>query len=83
MHMLSCAVFRSVRYNTIKLMVVGSVEMGKTTLIKRLMKRGPTFRKPVSHCKLVDVNIWSYAGNSDTTINFITLDFTGKVHHEM
>jgi len=71
--------YRSVNYNTIKLMVVGSADKGKTSLIKRLAKRGPTFKKAVSHCKLVDVNVWNYSVTSDTTIKFITLDFTGKV----
>jgi len=71
--------YRSVNYNTIKLMVVGSANKGKTMLIKRLAKRGPSFKKAVSHCKLVDVNVWNYFITYDTTIKFVILDFTGTV----
>lgn len=76
--------FRSVNNRTIKLMVVGREERGKTTLLRRLRQEATD--KDLDRTEGIDIHDWIYPTgwkkkvfSTVEPVTFLTWDFAGQV----
>ncbi|KAI6659058.1 hypothetical protein LOD99_14734 [Oopsacas minuta] len=65
----------SVQNNLVKLMVIGSFNQGKTSLLRRLKGLGLTERNPT---KGVEIDSWKCDFGRAKSITFVTWDFAGQ-----
>ena len=71
--------YRSEKYNSMTILVVGCASKGRTTFVKRLMK-DKTMKGSSQSNLLFEMDEWTYSPSSNVSpVTFKIWDFSGKV----